>query len=585
MDSTNWILAYYQRIIDGTDRVGRWVRMIYEYLIKGLEEGLFFFDTKRANTAIEWMETHCFHVKGPLAPGPLRFEPWQKAFISALYGIIDKDGKRQFWEALLVVGRKDGKSILGSAIADYELRNGGYGSEIYCVAPKLEQADIVYDTTWKMIELDPEYQAEKERCDERDEHNRKTNDQSMLPKIRRGSKSQIEIAGINAIMKRVAFQAKTADGFNPSLCLCDEVAAWPGDRGLKMYEVMKSGMGARAGEALLLSMTTSGYENDGIYDELMKRSTRFLLGDSNEKRLLPVIYMIDDPDQWNDINEIRKSIPQLGKSVSVDYILSEIAVAEQSLSKKAEFLCKYCCIKQNSSQAWLNTTDVAKCFSGHPLRFEDFSRCYAVGGLDLSQTTDLTAAICVIEKDGRQHVFAHFWMPSEKIEEAAARDGVPYGAFVARGFLSPSGENFVDYHDVEKWFTDLIEKYKIYPLKVGYDRYSAAYLVQDMSSYGFNMDDVYQGENLTPVINEVDGMIRDGAFDCGDNDLLKIHMLNAALKLNNETNRKKLVKISQLQRIDGMAAFLDAMTVRQKWFGEIGGQLQNLKRGEQNESA
>ena len=156
---------------------------------------------------------------------------------------------------------------------------------------------------------------------------------------------------------------------------------------------------------------------------------------------------------------------------------------------------------------------------------------------------------------------------------------------MARGFLSPSGENFVDYHDVEKWFTDLIEKYKIYPLKVGYDRYSAAYLVQDMSSYGFNMDDVYQGENLTPVINEVDGMIRDGAFECGDNDLLKIHMLNAALKLNNETNRKKLVKISQLQRIDGMAAFLDAMTVRQKWFGEIGGQLQNLKRGEQNESA
>ena len=575
MDGTNWIYHYYQRITDGTELVGQWTKLIYEYLVKGLESGLFFFDKKRANMAIEWMESHCFHVKGPLAPGPLLFEPWQKAFISALYGILDENGKRQFWEALLVLGRKDGKSILASAIADYELHNGGYGSEIYCVAPKLDQAAIVYDTTWQMITLDPEYQELKEFCNERDAHNTKVHDDAQLPKKRR---SDLSIAATNSTMKKVAFQAKTADGFNPSLCICDEIAAWPGDRGLKMYEVMKSGMGARAGDALLLSMTTSGYENDGIYDELIKRSTRFLLGDSNEKRLLPVIYMIDDPDKWSDINEIQKAMPQLGKSVPVDYILSEISVAEQSLSKKAEFLCKYCCIKQNSSQAWLNTVDVGKNFSDTQLRFEDFNQCYAVGGVDLSQTTDLTAAICIIEKNDKMHVFGHFWMPAEKIEEATARDGVPYGAFVARGFLSPSGENFVDYQDVMRWFTDLVEKYKIYPLKVGYDRFSASYLVQDMAAYGFNMDDVYQGENLTPVINEVDGLIRDGAFDCGDNDLLKIHFLNSALKLNNETNRKKLVKISATQRIDGMAAFLDAMTVRQKWWNEVGGQLKNAKR-------
>ena len=575
MKAVNWIWTYYQRITEGSETVGRWVKEIYSYLIKGLDEGLFLFDQKKANSVIEWIETHCFHVKGPLAPGPLKLEVWQKAFLSALYGIVDENGKRHFWEALLVVGRKDGKSILASAVAQYEFRKGGYGSEIYCVAPKLDQADIVYNTTWQMILLDPEYQALAEWCDERDARGVKVNDQSMLPKKRR---SDFSIVGTNSIMKKVAFQAKTADGFNPSLCICDEVAAWPGDRGLKMYEVMKSGMGARAGDALLLSMTTSGYENDGIYDELMKRSTRFLLGDSNEKRLLPVIYMVDDPDKWNDVNELRKSMPQLGKSVSVDYILNEISVAEQSLSKKAEFLCKYCCIKQNSSQAWLNTMDVAKCFTDVPLRFENFNRCYAVAGLDLSQTTDLTAAVCIVERDGKLHTFAHFWMPAEKIEEAAARDGVPYKAYVARGFLSPSGDNFVNYRDVFQWFADLIEKYKIYSLKVGYDRYSAAYLVQDMTAYGYNMDDVYQGENLTPVINEVDGLIRDGAFDCGDNDLLKLHMLNAALKLNNETNRKKLVKIGQLQRIDGMAALLDAMTVRQKWYAEIGGQLKNEKR-------
>ena len=568
----NWIFAYYQAIKDGSEVVGRWTRLIYEYLVKGLENGLFFYDSKKANNAINWMESHCFHVKGPLAPGALKFELWQKAFLSAVYGIVDKNGSRQFWEILLVIGRKNGKSQVGASIADSEFRNGNFGAEIRCVAPKLEQAEIIYETTWQMVLLDPEYQELAEYCDQRDARGVKINDQSMLPKRRR---SELHIEGTNASVKKLAFQARTADGFNFSLCLCDEIAAWPGDKGKKMYEVLKSGMGAQAGNAMLLSMTTSGYENDGIYDELMKRSTRFLLGDSNEKHLLPVIYMIDDPEKWNDINEIRKAMPMLGKSIPVDYILNEIAVAEQSLSKKAEFMCKYCCVKQNSSQAWLNTEDIEKNFSNQPLHLEDFREMYGVAGIDLSQTTDLTVVTLVIQKNNKLYGFAQFFMPADKLQTATARDGVPYQAYVQRGILTLSGESFVDYKDVYQWFTKLIEEYRIYPLKVGYDRYSAQYLVQDMEAYGFNTDDVFQGENLTPVITEVDGLIREGRFDFGDNDLLKIHLLNSALKQNNETNRKRLVKISATQRIDGMAALLDAMCVRQKWFAEIGEQLKN----------
>lgn len=568
----NWIYAYYQAIMDGTEIVGRWTRLIYEYLVKGLESGLFFYDSKRANAKISWIESHCFHVKGKLAPGPLKLELFQKAYIAAVFGIVDANGDRQFWETLLVIARKCGKSLLGSSFANDEFRNGSFGAEVRCVAPKLEQAEIIYETAWSMVLLDPEYQAEKERCDEKDEHNRRINDDSSLPKRRR---SELYIQSTLATVKKLAFQAKTADGFNFTLGLCDEVAAWPGDRGKKMYEVLKSGMGAQAGRALLASFTTSGYENDGIYDELMKRATRFLLGDSREKHFLPVIYMIDDPAKWNDINEIRKAMPMLGKSVPVDYILNEIAVAEQSLSKRAEFLCKYCCIKQNSSQAWLRTEDVEKNFSGKDLRLEDFTDSYAVAGIDLSQTTDLTVAVLVVEKAGMLYTFAQFFMPAEKIQDATARDGVPYQAYVQRGLLTLSGEGFVDYKDVEAWFYRLIEELKIYPLKVGYDRYSAQYLVQDMAAYGFNMDDVYQGENLTPVINEVDGLIREGRFDFGNNDLMKIHLLNSALKMNNETNRKRLVKISATQRIDGMAALLDAMCVRQKWYAEIGEQLKN----------
>lgn len=79
-----------------------------------------------------------------------------------------------------------------------------------------------------------------------------------------------------------------------------------------------------------------------------------------EKRLAPFLYTIDDISKWDDINELQKSNPNLGVSVSVDYLLEEIAVARGSLSKKAEFLTKYCNVKQNSSQAWLNAPGCAK---------------------------------------------------------------------------------------------------------------------------------------------------------------------------------------------------------------------------------
>ena len=336
---------------------------------------------------------------------------------------------------------------------------------------------------------------------------------------------------------------------------------------------MKSAMGARE-QPIMLAISTAGYVNDGIYDELIKRSTRFLLGDSKETRLLPILYMIDDVNKWNDINELRKSNPNLGVSVKVDYLLEEIAIAEGSLSKRAEFLCKYGCIKQNSSIAWLRDEDVAKCV-GKQLDLNDFRGSYCVGGIDLSRTTDLTSACVVIEKDGKLYVFAKFWLPAEKIEEATAKDGLPYRAYIQRGIMGASGENFVDYHDCFEWFRSLIEDYEIYPLKVGYDRYNSQYLTQDMKGYGIHMDDVYQGENLSPVIDETEGLIKDGRIQIGDNDLLRIHLLDSATKMNAETSRKRLIKVSANVHIDGTAALLDAMCVRQKWYGEIGAQLRN----------
>lgn len=567
----NWIYAYYQKVKDGSITVGRYIELILDYLVKGLEEKSFFYDQKKANAAIEWIEEHAFHTEGKLAPNPLKLELWEKAFVAALFGVVDSEGKRQFREAVLIVARKNGKSLLAAAIAKYVWWiDGGFGAKIYNIAPKLDQADIIYNNIWQMTLLDPEYQQMKDELGEKDLRGCKLKDDSALPKHRM---SDLYITATNSTVKKIAFSAKKSDGFNPSLCVCDEIAAWEGEQGLKQYEVMKSGMGARE-EGILLSCTTAGYVNDSIYDEIFKRSTRFLLGDSKERKLLPFLYTIDDISKWNDINELRKSNPNLGVSVSVDFMLEEIAIAEGSLSKKSEFICKYCNLKQNSSQAWI-ASNVIEDMCGEALKLDDFRSSYCVAGIDLSQTTDLTSACVVIEKNGELYVFSKFWLPSEKIEEAAIRDGLPYSIYIQRGLLEESGENFVDYHDCFNWLVSLVEDYEILPLQVGYDRYSAQYLIQDLNQYGFVTSDVYQGDNLWPVLQEMEGLFKDKKVHIGDNDLLKVHLFNSAIKMNAERGRGRLIKLNSKDHIDGVAALADAFCVRQKWYGELGDRLKN----------
>lgn len=545
----NYIYEYYQKIRSGEIVVGKWISMLYEKIITGMESGDYRFDQKKAGKAVRFVETFCHHCEG--RDDLIKLELWQKAITSLIFGIVEEDGSRVFREVVVVMARKQGKTLFASAIIAYmAYMDGEYGAKVYCLAPKLEQANIVYDNFYQMLQKEPEMggRAKKRRSD-------------------------IYIAESNTSIKPIAFNAKKSDGFNPQLVVCDEIASWQGDAGLKQYEVMKSALGARR-QPLVLSISTAGYINDGIYDELMKRCTAVLKGGSRERRLLPILYTIDDPDKWDDINELRKSNPNLGVSVPVDFLLEEIAVAENSLSKRAEFLTKYCNIKQSSSVAWLEYQTVdAACTREYSL--EDFRSSYCVGGIDLSQTTDLTACCVVIEKAGKLYTFSRFFMPSARLETATAEDGVPYGIFVKQGILTLSGEHYVDYHDCFNWFKELVEEYEILPLKIGYDRYSAQYLIEEMKTYGFHMDDVYQGENLTPVIREFEGILKDGVFEMGGNNLLKSHFLNVALKHNSETRKFRPVKIDKRSRIDGFVSVIDAMTVRQKWYAQIGDQLKN----------
>ena len=351
-----------------------------------------------------------------------------------------------------------------------------------------------------------------------------------LAKEHQKRRSDIYIPAKNTTVAKLAFNARKADGFNPQFTNCDEIEAWPPAAGLKQYDVMTSGTGARE-EPLTMSTGTAGYENDGIYDELFARGTAFLKGNSEETAILPIIYQADDGEKWDTLEEISKANPNLGVSVQWSFFEEEIRIARASRSKRVEFKAKYLNLKQNSSVAWLDFATVAAC-KCEQYRLEDFRGCKCVAG-------------------------------------------IPYDKFREQGDLIVTPGHTVDYHLVYDWLVALVKQYKIIPLRIGYDRYSADYLVQDLEKAGFTTDDVYQGTNLTPVITEFEGGLLNGLYRIGQNNLLMSHLLNVALKENSEDDRKKPIKISKRSHIDGAVAVLDALTMKMKYHKQIGARLKN----------
>lgn len=551
----NYIAEYYQDLKDGKASGGKWIWKLYQKIFEDLSAGLYRYDPRKAERAIQFIENFCHHSKGQA--GLIVLEPWEKSFIAMIFGIVDEDGRRHFREVVLIVARKNGKSLLASAICAYlAYFDDEYGAEIYCLAPKLDQAEIVYGAFYEMVKSEPE-----------------------LMEVSKKRRTDIYIEETNTKIKPIPFSSKKSDGYNPHGVICDEFASWVGDPGLKQYEVMGSAVGSRR-QALILAISTAGYVDNGIYDELVNRGTAWLNGNSRENRLLAVFYMVDDPEKWNDIEEIKKANPNMDVSVGKSFFLDEIKKAEGSQSKKIEFLTKYCNVKQNSSVAWWESKYIQAAMQGaEDLRLEDFHRCYAVAGVDLSKTTDLTAASTMIERGGITYDFTQFFMPRAQLRYLQERDRVPYEIFVQRGLITLSGENAIDYRDIYKYYVDMVQKYKIYIQMIGYDRYSATYLINDLKEFGFHVDDVNQGYNLSPVIDEFEGVVKDGKFKiAGKNDLLAAHFLNVALKNDTETRKNKPVKIEQRAHIDGAVSVLDAWTVRQKWYSEIGETLKNIRR-------
>lgn len=530
------------------------MKLNLEYVENAITSGQCYYDNEKADKAIAFMQSQCQYVEG--RSGPFILENWQKYITACIFGLVDDDGYRHFTEFVLIIGRKQGKSTFAAALeATVAYTQSENGMQIYNLAPKLQQANIIYNQTLLMI-----------------------NKNKAMAKLGKKRRSDYYIAQKNCTISPLAFNSKKSDGFNPYLAIFDEFAAWEGVKALDMYNVILSAQGSRH-DPINLACSTANFIDGGLYDELFPRCTSVLLGTSEETSLLPFLFMIDDIEKWDDVQELKKAMPNLGVSFFEKNLLKEIKKAHASAKYKSEFICKYCNIKQNSIAAWIPQEHIIKS-QGEAIRPEDFRRMAGVGGVDLSQTTDLTSACVLIHYQGVDYVLSHFWMPSGKLKELTDRDNVDYSTLISHGFLSLSGDKFVDYKDVTQWFCELRAKYKINIIMTGYDRYSSTYFVDEMTKAGFAMDDVYQGTNLTPILTEFEGLMAEGRIKTGTNGLLQSHIRNVAVKRENDDKRLRMMKIAQNKHIDGCAAVIDAMTVRSKYTDKYKWILEGNKKRE-----
>lgn len=552
-DEFSYLQEYKALVESGEAVLGHWMQLNLQFVENGLRNKDFFYCPEKAEKAIRFIETQVIFVADK--EGFFILEPWQKYLVACIYGLVDEEGYRKFSEIVIIIGRKQGKSAIAGALeATHAFTQRQPGMQIYNLAPKLKQANIIYSQFLLIAEAN----------------------RSMTKRGKR-RRDDYYIKDKNCTVSPLAFNSKKSDGFNPAMAVFDEFAAWEGAKALDMYNVILSAQGTQP-QALNIACSTANFIDGGLYDELFPRCTAVLMGTSEEKELLPFLYMIDDIEKWDDVQELKKALPNLGVSFLEKNLLKDIRKAHQSESYKAEFITKYCNIKQNSQVAWISATDV-KATQCEKITPEKFSGFYCVGGVDLSRTTDLTAACVVFEVEGDFWILCHFWIPAKGLKEMSERDNVDYSALVKAGHLSLSGERVIEYSDITQWFLMLQKQYRINPVVIGYDRYSANYWIQEMQTNGFKLDDVNQGTNLTPILYQFEGLIKDGRIKTGTNGLLQQHFMNSAILNTTATTgsdkRIRLVKYDPRKHIDGTAAVIDALTVRDKWSKEYGWALQS----------
>ena len=546
----NCIAAYNDLLQRGEIPAGRRIKAVYARLAaESLQPGgKYAFDEEKANRPIEFIERFCRHSKGEWAGQPVRLELFQKAFIQALFGFVDREtGLRRYREAFFLVGRKNGKSTLLAGLALYMLiADGEGGAEVYSTATKYAQARLLFDECHNMVKQSPD-----------------------LSRHMKKRKSDLYYVPGMAKLQPLSRNSDSLDGLNASFVIMDELH---GVKDRNLYEVMRQSQSARR-QPLLVMITTAGTVRECIFDDMYNHACAVADGAITDDTFLPILYELDRRDEWMEPDAWMKANPSLGAIKKTDDLTIKVQRAKQNPVELSGVLCKEFNIRETVQSAWLSF-DAINCTDTFDM--EEFRGAYCIGGVDLSITTDLTCASLLMMKRGsdRKYIAQMYWLPADSLQERVKRDKIPYDKWFERGLLRLCAGNSISYSDVTQWFMDMVKQYELFPAWVYYDSYSARYFVEEMQMQGFNMVRCIQGAKTLSLPMQMLGTdLQAHRVNYNNNPILKWCLTNTGIQTDRNGNIVPVKNQSPKQRIDGTAALLDCYVGLYEHYNEFTGAI------------
>ena len=532
----NWVKEYLSQIRAGKITVGKKIIKEYEKLEKEVEDknSPYFFDENKGSRPIEFIESFCKQAEGKLGE-PIALMLWQKAFLQTLFGWINKsDGSRRFREVLLEVGRKNGKTCLCAALSLYMMMADGEGAaECYSVATKRDQAAKCFNYAVHMRQQSPEIRA-------------------LINKRRADMYMPLTFSTFEPL----ASDSNSLDGLNSHFIVIDELHAIK-DRNL--YDVMKQSTSSRR-QPLLLMITTAGMVRENIFEDMYSYADKVLneLDGYKDDTFLPILYELDKREEWTDPKMWVKANPGIGVIKKYKYLADMVSRAQGDDKTRPTVLTKDFNIKETVAGSWFSLDDVK---SEETYKMEELRGCYAIGGCDLSATTDLTCATLTIMKAGsdKKYVIQKYFIPEELIDKRAKEDKIPYDIWVKEKWITACPGNQVDFSYVTAWFNEMRDKYEIIPLWIYYDRALAGYWVQEMESNGYNMVKCAQGAmTFSQPMRSMEADFKDKKINYNRNPVLIWNLTNVSVKPDDNGNIRPIKGQNRRQRVDGVFSLLDS---------------------------
>lgn len=538
----NPIKEYWIRIKKGEETVSQKVKTMYRYLT-WLQENPneYFYSNKRANHIIEFAENYCRISKGAGAGRPVRLELWEKALLAAVFGFIDIDGNRMCRECILIVGKKNGKSLLASIVGLYMLVGDGEpGPEVYAVATKRDQAKIIWQESKRMV--------------------RKS---AVL--LRRVKPLVAELSSElfnDGTFKPLASDSDTLDGLNVHCVLMDEIHQWKSGKAL--YDIMADGTTARE-QPLIFITSTAGTVREDIYDQKYEEAERLINGLFDDKgykdiHLLCFIYELDNRKEWTDPKCWKKANPGLGTIKKEEALAAKVEKAKGNSKLLKNLLCKEFNIRETSTESWLTFEQLD---NRAVFDVKELKPRYGIGGADLSSTTDLTNATVIFKVPNDEHIYVlqMYWLPEDLLEKRVREDKIPYDLWAEQGLLRLCPGNKVHYAFVTDWFKEIQQDYDIYLYKCGYDSWSATYFVEEMKSIFGKcvMEPIIQGKKtLSSPMKSLGADLEKKLVVYNNHPILKWCLANTSVDVDKNNNIQPAKGNLGTRRIDGTAGLLDA---------------------------